>query len=201
MRVELHFPLRGRDPIPADHGYAVLGAVTQVVPTVHSGNGFAVAPIAGRQIGGRRLSLTPTSRLVIRVDADRIAEFLPLAGKRLDIAGRSVTVGAPTVRQLRPAAAIKARIVTIKGFFEPDPFTEAVRRQLDRLGVAEAVITPGRQRTLRIKENEILGFETVLSGLSEADSIAVQSVGIGGRRHMGCGVFVPAKENGDGNQD
>jgi hypothetical protein len=29
------------------------------------------------------------------------------------------------------------------------------------------------------------------SGLSAEDSLRLQEVGIGGRRHMGCGVFVP----------
>ncbi|MCA6558614.1 MAG: type I-MYXAN CRISPR-associated protein Cas6/Cmx6, partial [Pseudanabaena sp. M114S2SP2A07QC] len=33
-----------------------------------------------------------------------------------------------------------------------------------------------------------------VSGLSEEDSIKLQIFGLGGKRRMGCGVFVPMKE-------
>jgi hypothetical protein len=35
---------------------------------------------------------------------------------------------------LRPAAALYARLVTIKGFMEPDQFLDAARRQLETMG-------------------------------------------------------------------
>ncbi|WP_417734141.1 type I-MYXAN CRISPR-associated protein Cas6/Cmx6 [Rosistilla oblonga] len=199
--IELAFPVRGHTSIPADHGYALLGAVTQLVPTVHGGNGFALAPIPGRQIGGRKMALTNSSRLIIRTDLERIPEFLPLAGKQLALAGGNVTLGAPTIQQLTPTPTLRARIVTIKGFFEPAEFVEAVKRQLAKLDIADCLVTPGRQRTVRIKGNEILGFETTISNLSDSDSLNILANGIGGRRHMGCGVFVPVKETGRGDKN
>ncbi|TWU43855.1 CRISPR-associated endonuclease Cas6 [Novipirellula aureliae] len=196
--IELAFPVMGRSPIPADHGYALLGAVTQLIPAVHGGNGFALAPIPGRQVGDRKMALTRTSRLVVRTSADRVGEFLPLAGKQIMLVGRSITLGVPTVQQLEPAPRLRARIVTIKGFFEPNEFAEAVQRQLDKLEIKDAEINVGRQRTIRVKQNEILGFETTLSKLDDESSLKVLAEGIGGRRHMGCGVFVPCQETNDG---
>lgn len=196
--IELSFPALGQTPIPADHGYALLGAVTQLIPSVHGGNGFALAPIAGRQVGGRQMALTRSSRLVVRTAVDRVGEFLPLAGKQITLVGRSITLGVPTVQQLEPASRLRARLVTIKGFFEPKDFVLAVRRQLDKLEIAEAKISVGRQRTIRVKQNEILGFETTLSNLDDESSLRVLAEGIGGRRHMGCGVFVPCQEISDG---
>lgn len=198
MNIELSFPAFGQTPIPADHGYALLGAVTQLIPSVHGGNGFALAPIAGRQVGGRQMVLTKTSRLVVRTEVNRVGEFLPLAGKQITIAGRSLLLGVPTVQSLVPTTTLRSRLVTIKGFFQPDLFTEAVQRQLDKLEVSDAEISVGRQRTIRVKQNEILGFETTLSNLSDESSLKILASGIGGRRHMGCGVFVShtGTENG-----
>lgn len=196
--IELSFPAMGLSPIPADHGYALLGAVTQLIPTVHGGNGFALAPLAGRQVGGRQMALTRSSRLIVRTSVDRVGEFLPLAGKQIMLVGRSITLGVPTVQHLEPAPRVRARLVTIKGFFEPRDFENALQRQLDKLEIGQAEISLGRQRTIRIKQNEILGFETTLSGLDDESSLKILAEGVGGRRHMGCGVFVPCQEKGDG---
>ena len=106
MNIEVRFPVRGHTPIPTDHGYAMMGAVTQIVPSVHGGNGFALAPIVGRNIGARKMAFTPGSRLTVRTDVDRVSEFLPLAGKQLTIAGRKVVLGAPTIQQLSPSLSL-----------------------------------------------------------------------------------------------
>ena len=191
--IDLQFLIQSQVAIPADHGYALVGAVSRLIPSAHGGDGYAIAPIAGRQIGNRHMKLTPSSRFVIRTAPDRIAEFLPLAGKTIDIQGRKLQLGVPTVQPLVPSPKMKSRLVTIKGFFQPETFAEAVQRQLTQLDIHDAEIQVGRQRTLRIKRNEIVGFATVVSGLSDDDSLKLAAGGIGGRRHMGCGFFVPAR--------
>ena len=44
---------------------------------------------------------------------------------------------------------------------------------------------------LRVKNITIAGHALALFGLSAQASLAVQRHGLGGRRHMGAGVFVP----------
>ena len=191
--VDLSFLINSHSTFPADHSYALVGAVSRLIPEAHGGNGFALAPIAGRQVGGRQMKLMEYSRLVVRTTPDRIQQFLPLAGKTIDILGRKLHLGVPSVHQLLPVPSLRARIVTIKGFFEPESFADAVRRQLNKLDVGNCQVEVGRQRTLRIKRIEVVGFETTLHELNEQDSIVLASNGIGGRKHMGCGFFVPAK--------
>ena len=55
-----------------------------------------------------------------------------------------------------------------------------------------AIVTIGKRRTLRIKDKEVIGYEILIEGLMAEDSLDIQEQGIGGRRHMGCGLFVPA---------
>ena len=160
---------------------------------------MASIPIRGRQLGGRTLQLTEHSRLVIRTDAEQLARFLPLAGKQLCLLNRMLRMGVPKVRSLVPAPALRSRLVTIK---LPDvaaqpadaaieTFRAASLRKLGELGIStEAKLSLGKRRTLRIKDKEVVGYEVIIEGLSAAESIAVQEHGLGGRRRMGCGLFV-----------
>src|SRR5262249_38556014 len=101
--------------------------------------------------------------------------------------------GVPSLYALRPAGALVSRIVSIKGFMEPEPFRIAVERQIAGLNVQGSPKTYiGQRRVLRIRDKVIVGFGVNLSSLAEADSVVVQAQGLGGRRHFGCGLFVPS---------
>jgi CRISPR-associated protein Cas6 len=200
MIVDLAFSIVCPQAVPADHGYLLYSALARALPEVHQTDRIGVHPIRGRQLGGRTMQLTEHSRLIIRTDAEQIARFLPLAGKSLRLLDRTLRIGVPQVRPLVPAAALRSRLVTIKlseAVSKPskaaaDAFLAAARRQLGDLAVsAEASLTLGKRRTLRIKDKEVVGYEVLLEGLTAEESVAVQERGLGGRRHMGCGIFVP----------
>lgn len=198
LQVDLVFSVSATSTLYADHSYALYGAISRLLPGVHSSNGLAIHPIRGEFVGERRVQLTPQSRLTIRTAADRIGELLPLAGKRLNIAGASVLVGVPQVHSLIAAPAIRSRLVTIKlagddrGPPEAEPFLASLRRKLDGLGVSpSAQITLGRRRALHIKHSAIIGYEVVIEALTADESLNIQSSDTWSRRHMGCGIFVP----------
>jgi CRISPR-associated endonuclease/helicase Cas3 len=46
-------------------------------------------------------------------------------------------------------------------------------------------------RWLHIKAGGASGYPVAITGLSEADSLMLQQIGLGGRRRMGCGVMIP----------
>ena len=194
--VDLAFPLLSIKPIPADHGYHLYSALSRVLPELHQQDGIGIHPIRGQQIGNRQFNLDTRSRLILRTDADAIGQLIQLAGKPLTIAGITIRVGVPQVWSLKPAPALRSRLVTIKlkDGVTPDTFQLSAREQLVALGVsAEAILTLGKRRTLRIKDKEVVGYEVILEGLTAEESLNVQEKGLGGRRHMGCGVFVPLR--------
>lgn len=199
--VDVNFPLRG-ESLPLDHGYALLGALARLVPQVHEHASWGVHPVLGQRSGLDRLALTPQSRLRIRLPASEIGKLLPLATASLELDGHRVSLGFPQVVPLTPAAHLRARLVTVKGFMgEPGDFLGALRRQLDLLeglgqpaATIEAVIGP--RRILHIKDNVVVGFAVGLTGLGVAASLRIQERGLGGRRHMGAGIFVPPGRRG-----
>jgi CRISPR-associated protein Cas6 len=207
MKVDLAFSLVCTHALPVDHGYLLYSAVSRMLPEAHQADGFGIHPIRGQQLGGRTLQLTAHSRLVIRTDTEQISRFLPLAGKQLRLLDRTLRIGVPQVRPLVPAVALRSRLVTIKlsdtmvqaNDAAAEFFRAAASRKLAEMGISkEVMLSLGKRRTLRIKDKEIVGYEVLLEGLTAEESILVQEQGLGGRRHMGCGVFVPFVARGDG---
>ena len=191
--IELSFRLLGRT-IPVDHGYALYAALSRVVPELHDAQEVGIPPVRGVYAGGGVLHLAPFSRLTIRLPHDQIRSVLKLAGKTVDVASHTLHIGIPNARALLPVANLRARLVTIKGFLEAEPFAEAAKRQLHSLGIAGELLL-GTRRTLRIKDKQVVGFDAVITELTAEESLILQERGLGGRRRMGCGVFVPTEVN------
>ena len=214
--VDVSFALTG-NTIPVDHGYALYGAVSRIIPAFHAlseteTDQIGIHPIRGRLIGNREMALLPGSRLSFRMPSERLIDILPLAGKTLALEANAITVGVPQANAIVPAATLISRLVLIKGYVEPEAFLGALRQRLDLFGIrgtcalvprnrsrsfegrcgTEESRSPFVRRTLRIKDRAIVGFAVTVSGLSAQESVLLQEHGLGGRRRMGCGIFVPA---------
>jgi CRISPR-associated protein Cas6 len=187
--IELSFRLLGRT-IPVDHGYALYAALSRVVPELHDAQELGIQPVRGVYAGGGALHLAPFSCLTIRLPQDHIQPVLKLVGKTADVDGHVLHIGVPNARALLPVANLRARLVTIKGFLEAESFTEAAKRQLHSLSIKGEFLL-GIRRTLRVKDKQVVGFEVAVTELTAEESLILQEKGLGGRRRMGCGVFVP----------
>jgi CRISPR-associated protein Cas6 len=187
--VDLHFSFAG-STLPSDQGYALFSAISRIVPEAHTADWLAVETIPGLARGDGLTQIDQEAKLRIRLPQDRVPLMLKLAGKKLELKGHSLRLGAPQIFLLQPASALYARIVTIKGYTEPEPFLDAVCRKLDQLGVkGEPVVGP--RRVLKVGNHTIVGFALVIHELSDDGSLLLQEAGLGGRRHMGCGIFNP----------
>ncbi len=209
--IDLSFPLLGSS-LPCDHGYELYAALSRLLPALHDGSfSCRISPVRGMYSGERLLHLDPRySRLRLRLSLDGIPRLLPLAGKPLEVGGHRLRLGVPQVWALVPAPALAARLVTIsvakpeRAPPEPSEFLDAVRRQLDALGIAGEAGIPlvetgphagkPRRRVLRVRERRIVGFPLRVTGLTAEESIRLQESGLGGRSKMGCGFFLPVKE-------
>ena len=190
------FPVQGRQ-LPADHGYLLYSAIIKHMPSLHSAAWLGIELISGLPWGKGIIALPARSAsLRLRLPVDKLGYVLRLAGARLEIDGYPLRLGIPVARPLVPASSLYARIVTIKKFTELEPFLDAAQRQLAQLGIAAVLEFPrdGHTRSRRIitiHGHKVVGFSLAAHGLSDEDSIKLQSVGLGGRRAMGCGMFNP----------
>jgi CRISPR-associated protein Cas6 len=217
------YPLLGTT-IPVDHGYLLYSAVSHLLPEIHLTEAaaadpsnpwahVAIHPIQGMLIGNRALRVNAGSRLILRAPYTLAPKLLGLSGKPLKLGSATIRLGIPAAKGLLPTPRLSSRLVVIKGFQETAAFLEAAKRQLDALGIGGKPILPLRQlarsvedlggakggreirRTLQVRDKTVVGFALEVLDLSPQDSIALQEVGLGGRRRFGCGVFVPARED------
>ena len=193
--IDLAFRLTG-SAVPVDHGYALYAALSRILPDVHTAKDIGVQPIRGIYSGNGTLHLADFSRLILRLPDEQIRAYLKLAGKRLAVDDHPLSVGVPEVRTLRPVVRLRARLVTIKGFLQEEEFLEAVKRQLEQLDI-KGQAHLGTRRTFRVRDKQVVGFEMGVTQLTAEESLTLQEQGLGGRRKMGCGVFVPWGERSE----
>lgn len=188
--IDVRWRIRSPGRIPLQHQYHLLSAIARLIPDVHPANPLGIHPIRGIRTEPGFLDITETSALTIRTPVDQLPPLLALSGKKLDLAGCPIRLGVPHVIALAPCQRLSSHLVTIKGYKERDEFSTGVRRQLDIAHLSTSVmIKVGPRRVLRIKNQSIIGFQVNLAGLTASESLYVQQYGIGGRRHMGCGLF------------
>ena len=199
--IDLAFRLTG-SAIPVDHGYALYAAMSRIVPELHETMDVGVHPIRGIYNGGGKLHLSDSSRLVIRLPDEDIRFYLKLAGKRLELDGFRLRVGVCEIWALVPADTLHCRIATTRNGDDSGRFDAEITRQSGVLGIRGKVFrvpkdssgSHGRdpsRRIFRVKNKRIVGYSMLATELTAEESILLQERGLGGRRRMGCGVFVP----------
>ncbi len=186
-KVDLGFKVTGTE-LPVDHGFALYGALSRVLPFFHEEGDLGLKFIRGRYVGGGMLDISPRSELVLRVPAYRISAFLDLAGKSLDVCGHSLSVGAPITRCLVPAAVLHSPLVTTRNGNDRVRFEAELNHQMEQMGV-RGKLSIGRRRTFTIHGKQVVGYEVLISELTAEESISLLGLGLGGRRKMGCGFF------------
>jgi CRISPR-associated protein Cas6 len=197
--IDLSFPVSGTQ-LPADHGYALLAAIANYVPNIKEHHDIAILSAAGFGDRKGKILIMEHSCFRLRVPVTKIPMVYPLAGKRLRLGVHEVQLGIPTIHTLKPHAHLRSRIVTIKGYEEPELFLAAAKRQLEALEIQGEILIPSdrngnpARKTIKIKRFTVIGFTVEINQLSEEDSLKLQVYGLGGKRHMGCGVFIPVKE-------
>lgn len=193
--VELSFSITGQS-LPADHGYGLYSAIAHICPFIHECDGISIQTIVGIPDRKGKIYLAERSNLRIRILMDYVPLIYPLAGKMLEIGGHKIQLGIPQLFMLSSASSLRARLVVIKNHEQPDSFLEAAKLQLAALGISGTLSIPLNERgeadrkTIKIKTYSIVGFGVEVSDLSDEDTLKLQIKGLGGKRRMGCGVFV-----------
>jgi CRISPR-associated protein Cas6 len=196
--VELCFRVIGQT-LPADHGYGLYSSVARICPQIHTVDAIAIQTMTGFPDKQGKIYLSDQSQLRIRLPSDCVPMVYPLAGKSLVIGEHRIQLSIPNIYVLKPCERLRARLVIIKGFQEPEPFLEAVKRQLAALEIRCQVEVPidatGRpdRKTIKIKRFTVVGFGVEISGLGDKDSLKLQASGLGGKHKMGAGIFVPCR--------
>ena len=175
--------------LPEDYHFALLREITRHLPWFGSDREAGIHPLRGARTDYGVILLPRRAKLVLRLPASRADDALALCGRELEIAGRTMNVGAAAARALEPYGALYAQIVACDCADE-GAFLASVGARLAELGAPCAPVC-GRRRSIRASAREIVGFSLMLHGLAAEHSLRIQRLGLGEERKLGCGIFVP----------
>lgn len=173
---------------------------------MHGNPHIGLHTVRGVRTGNGRLIIGPNARLGLRLPSNLLPRCLKLAGKSLELDGCRLRVGVGEAQTVTPAATLHCRIVTTKNGHDPGRFDAEIARQCTALGIRDKVFRAPRvsgesdgrdpsRRIIHVKNKRIVGYAVLATELTAEESILLQERGLGGRRRMGCGVFVPLAGN------
>jgi CRISPR-associated protein Cas6 len=191
--VDVGFPVRGAE-LPADPGYLLFSALCEAIPRLSHEPGWALMPIDGQTEGDRGIRLGPGSMVQLRLPARELGEALALTGRDLCVGLDRLQLGMARIRPLSPSSRLRSAAVTIPGCMGPG-FLAALRRELAALPLGQSLgtigIRVGEAKLLRARVRTVVAHAVELRGLRPHASLCIQARGLGARRHMGAGVFLP----------
>ena len=188
--VEAIFPLEGRT-LPRDHAQALLSALAEQLPWLRSDAAAGILPL--KLVSGPEslALLSQRTRLILRVNANRLDELKALCGVQLDVAGHALRVGAVHLRMLQPLATLYAyRVAASSG--DESEFMQTMESELAALSIAGERVC-GKRQSMRVDGREMTTFSMMLHALAPEQSLRLQQHGLGPHRLLGCGLFVPHK--------
>jgi CRISPR-associated protein Cas6 len=214
--LEIQYKLQGKT-LSADHGYALYSAMKKMVLDRQVDYGkllvdrslppeLLISSISGVPDRNGMIYLNKHSRLRLRCPNDLIQPWYRLLQSQvLDIQGHLIRLVQPQLTLPDPSESLKSRLVTFKlkewnQSEAPTQFLISCQRALDKLEIeAKPFIDSDRsgdlaKRSLCIHGKHVMGYGVVIEGLKPEDSIKLQCLGMGGRKHFGCGWFYPSQE-------
>jgi CRISPR-associated protein Cas6 len=186
--IDVVFDLDGSS-VPESYPYALWSEVLRYLPWLRDEVNAGILPLRGSASGESTL-LSRRTKLVLRVPLELAAQTIQLSGKQLDIDGSTLLVGKGKERQLQATTTLHAHLVESNlGEIE---FLADMKQKLQAMNISCNLICD-KHRKVRSEKQTLSGFGLVLHDLKPAASLQIQSIGLGGARHFGCGIFVPFK--------
>jgi hypothetical protein len=188
MLIDAVFPVYG-STLNADHNYYLFAALCSLVPEFHELPGFCFNTINGLPDGKGSIKLGDKSILRIRFPVEYADLIRSLSKVRFTVNGCKLNLDSPRYETLKTSDTLSSRLVTIN---TDDVFLYVLEHQLEKLGVNAKVII-GDRKSVRITKSrpyDIWGYKVTLKNLSPENSIKIQEIGLGGKRRLGCGVFI-----------
>ena len=198
--VDLHYKIDCKQ-IPTCHAWDLSQALYQALPWIKDEPEVGIHQIHGAASGngwerppdGELIYLSKRTRMHLRVPVSRKDDANELVGKRLDVAGHSVTISNMTSKQIDPFSTIFARYIVVSPGMSEDDFLQWVADELKARDIQARKLLCGIGHEIEAAGEKIETRSLMIADLDKVTSIALQEAGIGPHRHLGCGIFIAHK--------
>ncbi len=177
--------------LPPGHEWPLYQAVSRLAPWFGDSPHSGIHPIRGTRAEDGTLVVAKRAKLVVRMPRDRVCAASILEGATLGLGSTTARLGQGTFRKFRPSPTLYSpRVAT--GDAEEMAFAVRIAGELEALGIRGSIIC-GKRVEVAYGQGVVAAYSVAVTGLNEADSILLQSAGLGIARPVGCGLFVPHK--------
>jgi CRISPR-associated protein Cas6 len=190
--------------LPVDHAFALSDALCGAVPWLAGDPEIGIhnVYVAGSQNGWERPThgtdsfIRPSRRtkLAIRAPKARVEPLLAeLTGVKLQVADCPFAIGPGKVRLLSKETTVFARHVVGSASEDEESFLARCARDLAQMDIRMRKALCGKAADLATPMGTIHVRSFMVAGLTTAESIRLQQRGLGPKRLLGCGIFIPHK--------
>ena len=198
--VDLSFKISCKQ-IPTCHAWELSQALYQTLPWIKDEPEFGIHQIHGAASGngwerpcdGELIYLSKRTRMQLRVPVERVDDASKLQGKTLDIAGHDIAVGKMNAKPIDPFSTIFSRYIFSASDMSEDEFLQWTVDELQQRGIQARKLLCGIGHVIEANGEQIETRSLMIADLNKIDSAALQEIGLGPHRHLGCGIFVPHK--------
>ena len=198
--IDLHYKIDCKQ-IPICHAWELSQALYDALPWIKEEPEFGIHQIHGATSGngwerpadGELIYLSKRTRMHLRVPTSRVTDASELVGKTLDVAGYPVTVGKMMTKKIDPFSTIFARYIVVPAGMSEDDFLQWVAAQLKARDIDARKLLCGIGHKIEANGEKIETRSLMIADLDKSTSVALQEVGLGPHRHLGCGIFIAHK--------
>jgi len=198
--VDLHYKIDCKQ-IPTRHAWELSQALYEALPWIKEESELGIHQIHGATSGngwerpadGELIYLSKRTRMHLRVPTSRIADANELVGKTLDVAGHSVTIGKMATKQIDPFSTIFSRYIVVSPGMSEDDFLQWVYGELKARDIQVRKLLCGMGHEIEADGKKIETRSLMIADLDKSTSVALQEIGLGPHRHLGCGIFIAHK--------
>lgn len=192
--------------LPVDHAYALSQAINGALPWFEDEPhaGLHLIHGAGSGSGWMRpelpdalLQLSHRVKLALRLPGHRVDDASSLLGRTLDVAGWPLGVNRLSVRPLSRITTLYSRGVMLSASGDEAEFLAAAEGGLGVLGIREAKLVCGRATVAATPGQTYHARSLMIAALTREQSLVVQQHGLGAKRKLGFGLFIPHKNIDD----
>lgn len=189
--------------LPVDHAWALSQAVLQVLPWIEDEPGAGVHSIHVAESGngwqrpdGAKdlLYLSRRTRLLVRVPRVRLAAAEGLVGQTLDVSGHSLVIEKTSVKPLVAIQTVFSRYVVSVVGEDEDAFLQRTLDELGQQGIKPKKMLCGIEKNIQTPDQPVRTRSLMIAEMPLRESLRLQQRGLGLRRSLGCGLFLPHKD-------
>jgi len=190
--IDVVYPIEMGGAVPLDYRYCVYSAVK----TSHhdmTERGWQLCPISGTREGDLLRLESGDSEVRVRMPKADTAHVN--IGSVLRVSDFVLVLGDPFVQPIQPCPVLSSNLVIVTSDDEPrgvrgvDYGVHVGKRIGALLGHLGVGVEIGERRPMHVSGSRLFGHSVTIKGLSDNESIRLQSEGMGQKRAMGCGVF------------